>query len=91
MARDDEDSASWLRGSEAMLAAVAADLRASDVLVCPPAPSLRQELPRGVMVTGTDRFDDSLTQVLNAAIAARIRKTGGIAVLFCLMFGVYDR
>jgi len=83
LARDDAASASWLRGSEAILAAVAADLRASDVLVCPPAPSLSQELPRGVVVTVTDRFDDSLTQVLNAAVAARLRKTGGIAVLFC--------
>lgn len=82
LARDEDASAPWLRGSEAMLAAVAADLRASDVLVCPPAPSLRHELPRGVVVTVADRFDDSLTQVLNAAVAARLRKTGGIGVLF---------
>lgn len=78
---ESEASAPWLRGSEAMLAAVAADLRAADALVCLPGLSLRHELPRGVVVTEMSRHDDGLTQVLSAAVAARLKKNGGVAVI----------
>jgi hypothetical protein len=73
----------WLRGSEAALAAVAADLRPRDVLVSPSGSTLCDPLPRGVVMPAISRFDDSIAEAIAAAVAARLKKTAAVSVLVC--------
>lgn len=78
----------WLRGREAVLAGVAADLRADDVVIAEPVESLAQVLRGRVQFEhvqlGIDKrsFEERVIAALSDAVADRIRKTGRVSVIF---------
>ena len=73
----------WLRGHEAVLAGVAADLRTDDVVVAEYAGSM-EEILRGAFAIGTDRrdFEERVIEALSMALSDRMRKTGRVSVIF---------
>lgn len=72
-----------LRGHEAMLAGVAADLRADDVVVGTYAASV-DEIQKGRVAVSLDRrsFEERVIEALCDAVGDRMRKTGRITVIF---------
>jgi pyruvate dehydrogenase E1 component alpha subunit len=72
----------WLRGREAALAGVAADLR-GDGLVAEPVASLA-EILQGVAPFRMERrsFEERVIETLGHAVGDRMRKTGRISVIF---------
>lgn len=73
----------WLRGHEAVLAGVAADLRADDLVVAEYAGSM-EEILRGAVALRTDRrdFEERVIEALSVALSDRMRKTGRVSVIF---------
>src|ERR1700742_2415086 len=73
----------WLRGHEAVLAGVAADLRADDVVVAEYAGSMA-EILRGAVGKRADRkdFEERVIEVLSVALSDRMRKSGRVSVIF---------
>jgi pyruvate dehydrogenase E1 component alpha subunit len=73
----------WLRGREAALAGVAADLREDDGLVAEPAASIA-EILAGIAPFRTERrsFEERVVETLSNAVGDRMRKTGRISVVF---------
>lgn len=85
---------SWLRGREAMLAGITADLHAQDAVVAPYTGSL-EEAVRGRMTTLMDprTLEERLITTLSEAVADRMRKTGRITVIFshaALRKGIFE-
>jgi pyruvate dehydrogenase E1 component alpha subunit len=73
----------WLRGHEALLAGVAADLRADDLVVAEYAGSM-EEILRGAVAVRTDRrdFEERVIEALSVALSDRMRKTRRVSVIF---------
>lgn len=75
-------------GGEAVLAGVAADLRANDLVVLDAGRGDVSALPadfpgRRIAATAfATSFEDRLAEALSAAVAARMKKTGAISVIF---------
>jgi pyruvate dehydrogenase E1 component alpha subunit len=74
----------WLRGREAALAAVAADLRADDVVIA--GEGARQAGLRGVLPAAPDgragSFAERVIAAVSGAAADRMRKNGRVTVIF---------
>jgi pyruvate dehydrogenase E1 component alpha subunit len=72
-----------LRGREAALAGVAADLHESDVVVAEHAASVG-DITRGRVAPGIDRrsFEERVIEALSDAVGDRMRKTGRITAIF---------
>ena len=72
-----------LRGREAALAGVAADLQSDDVVVAEYAASL-EDIERAHPAPGLDRrsFDERVIEALSDAVGDRMRKTGRITAIF---------
>lgn len=77
------DASNWLRGREAMLAGVAADLRGDDAVVAVEIASIAGVLNAPIPF-GTDRrsFEERVVAALSDAVADRMRKTGRVSVIF---------
>jgi Dehydrogenase E1 component len=77
------DASNWLRGREAILAGVAADLHGDDAVVAKEIASIAGVL-NGPIPFGTDRrsFEERVIAALSDAVANRMRKTGRISVIF---------
>lgn len=73
----------WLRGHEAALAGVVADLRADDLVVTEVAGSI-EEILRGALAPRFDRrdFEERVIEALSVALSDRMRKTGRVSVIF---------
>jgi pyruvate dehydrogenase E1 component alpha subunit len=72
-----------LRGREAAIAGVAADLRESDVVVAEYAASVK-DITRGHVAVRMDRrsFEERVIEALSDAVGDRMRKTGRITAIF---------
>jgi len=72
-----------LRGREAALAGVAADLRQGDVVVAQHVASL-EDITRGHVAVGMERrsFEERVIEALGDAVGDRMRKTGRITAIF---------
>ena len=81
--RADGDASNWLRGREAMLAGVTADLRGNDAVVAAKIVSIAGALNAPIPF-GTDRrsFEERVIVALSDAVADRMRKTGRVGVIF---------
>jgi TPP-dependent pyruvate/acetoin dehydrogenase alpha subunit len=73
----------WLRGREAVLAGVAADLRNDDPVIGEHAGSV-DEIVRGQVAHWMDRrsFEERVIEALGDALGDRMRKTGRVTVIF---------
>jgi hypothetical protein len=80
--RGDGVGMDWLRGREAVVAGVAADLRADDGMVAKDAESLahllREHVPFGLAKRS---FEERVIEALSEAVADRMRKTGRVRVI----------
>ena len=80
--RGDGVGLDWLRGREAVVAGVAADLRADDGVVAEQAESLthllREHIPFGLAKRS---FEERVIEALSEAVADRMRKTGRVRVI----------
>lgn len=80
------DGDSRLRGHEAALAGVAADLRAGDLMLTEPgtqiADSLRRVCPALVSASPASTLEKNLIDGVARAVHARIRNSGAVAVVF---------
>jgi pyruvate dehydrogenase E1 component alpha subunit len=82
-AHGDGRGLAWLRGREAALAGVAADLRDDDGLVAEPAASMAEILAGGAAFRMERRsFEERVIETLSRAVGDRMRKTGRISVIF---------
>jgi pyruvate dehydrogenase E1 component alpha subunit len=73
----------WLRGREAALAGVAADLSEDDGLVAEPAASIGEILAAVAPFRMERRsFEERVVEALSAAVGDRMRKTGRVRVVF---------
>ena len=75
----------WLRGREAVLAGVAADLREDDGLVAGSIASIAGDFRcADCAVRGRTRrsFEERVIEALSDAVADRMRKTGRVSVIF---------
>jgi len=81
--RGDGVGTDWLRGREAVVAGVAADLRGDDGVVGEQAESLahllREQAPFGLAKRS---FEERVIEALSEAVADRMRKTGRVRVIF---------
>jgi hypothetical protein len=79
----DAEGAAWLRGREAALAGVVADLRGSDVVVAEYAAGVN-EILRGQLSLRMDgrSFEERVIEALCDAVGDRMRKTGRITAIF---------
>ncbi|HEX4309358.1 MAG TPA: thiamine pyrophosphate-dependent enzyme [Acidobacteriaceae bacterium] len=78
-----EHGLGWLRGREALLAGVVADLRSGDTVVTDHAGSV-DEIARGEMGTSTERpsLEERVIAALGDAVGDRMRKTGRVTAIF---------
>jgi hypothetical protein len=83
VARRDGSEGGWVRGREAVLAGVSADLRSDDVVVAADAASV-DEILRGHASMRMDRrsFEERVIEALCDAVGDRMRKTGRITAIF---------
>lgn len=77
------DREEQLRGREAALAGVAADLRESDVIASPYAASV-DDIARGHAMAHIDRrsFEERVIEAMSDAVSDRMRKTGRVTAIF---------
>jgi hypothetical protein len=82
-AHSDRRGLTWLRGREAALAGVAADMREDDGLVAEPVASIA-EIFAGVAPFRMERrgFEERVIEMLSRAVGDRMRKTGRVSVVF---------
>lgn len=73
-----------LSGREAALAAVAADLRAGDVLLAEPSGLVREAVKGcgAAVFAGEKAFEEGVAECLSRAAADRLRKKPSVAVIF---------
>ncbi|MGC2299390.1 MAG: thiamine pyrophosphate-dependent enzyme [Acidobacteriaceae bacterium] len=81
--RANGEGSNWLRGREAMLAGVAADLRGDDAMVAGEIVSIAGALNAPIPF-GTDKrsFEERVIAALSNAVVDRMRKTGRVGVIF---------
>jgi hypothetical protein len=80
--RGDGTGMDWLRGREAVVAGVAADLRGDDGVVAEHAESLAHLLGEHVPFGLAKRsFEERVIEALSEAVADRMRKTGRVRVI----------